>query len=98
MKKNKAQVFGQNTSRRVFLQGVGEEGASRCSVSTIPKGIFTPDTKEQNTAAGGSRLIQIWTIRTDEYAYQTPYATLVHQGKGTSTQDKQHQSYAAAAL
>ncbi len=36
-------------------------------------------------------------------AYLTPYATLVHQGKGTSTQDKHRiswaawQNYAAAA-
>ena len=42
---------------------------------------------------------------TDEYAYGIPhlYTTLAHQGKGISTQDKQHvswatsQSYAAAA-
>ena len=44
-----------------------------------------------------------WRVTSTLTAYLTPYATLVHQGKGTSTQDKQpiswaaSQSYAAAA-
>ncbi len=42
------------------------------------------------------RSVSVCVLTSMLTAYSTPYSTLVHQGKGTKYQDKQHISWAAS--